>query len=47
MNIYLVTRTEEDYDDGDYSSFMAIADSEEEVKLMHPGNDEDEVHYWS
>lgn len=37
MNIYLVTRHDRHYNDGsDYESFVCVAESEEDAKMLHP-----------
>lgn len=37
MNIYKVERTDRHYNEGsDYESFVCIAESEEDAKMLHP-----------
>lgn len=36
MNIYKVTRTDGRYDDNDYESFVCVAESVEDAKMLHP-----------
>ena len=37
MNIYLVTRHDRHYNEGsDYESFVCVAESEEDAKMLHP-----------